>query len=175
MTVGTLKKRVGKLEPELVEAWKKTWEDALLPEEFRSYDHRVLTFLDQIQHKSQEEQLELDQRFFADHENYPALKAWDDSSFNEWREAFIAWFHSLGFDWNKPDLTLWPHQAPKPPEIPQEAIDDLRRGASKWRDELAEVYAFWLVEVAMAVGVGRAIAAYEARVDTAGQDDSRTN
>lgn len=164
----TLKRRLDKLEPAASEAWVKAWEEALIPPEISHLGYKAERIAETLRSMSQEESEALDQRFFADHDNYPALKEWNDLSFAKWREIFFKWFDASGHDFQNPNLSLWPHHAPKPPDIPEAAFNDLKRGASKW-DELADLYAFWLLEVGMAVGISQAIAKHEARAGPDGE------
>ena len=112
------KSRLSKLEPRVKRNWDDSWDRALLPPRIAGYLRQELELGERLQTMTQAELNDFDRRFRRDRAQHPALQRWDDGPLMDWLEAMDRWLEPMDYDPARPDFTLWPWQAPPPPDVP---------------------------------------------------------
>ncbi len=159
----SLRRRLDRLEPELAERWEALWEAAACPPSGVYLLELAESIAAWYGALTAEEQADFDRRFVEDTTRYPALRDWDNAALEAWHDQTQSWLEAAGFDLDRPDYGLWPHQAPPPPDIPVGMKEALEAAAYDRDNEFRPLYAYALLTVLWARSFARAIAAHEAK------------
>ena len=161
----SLKTRLKKLEPVYKKAWKDAWDVVTDPPNSDFYFEQEETLRERHAALSEAELKDYGERFQKDQEtHFPALVAADGADLLDWLERTDAWMREGGFSFDEPNYSLWPWQAPRPPDIPEEVVRALREGGRRY-GEFSGDYAGWMVKVLWAEAFRRAIEEHEAAKD----------
>ena len=74
------------------------------------------------------------------------------------------WLGAADYGPDRPDFTLWPWQAPPPPDVPREVLWTLQNEA-RTHGPFSGAYASWTVRVLLAAAFRSAIEEHEAAKD----------